>query len=376
MNYIGLEMPCYSCSAEFGILKKEIGCEICGFSFCPRCCKKQEVPSESGESKKVVCNKCYKELTSGEPEPAPKSSPPLAHKKRMAALKKQSFSVDSASHIRLKQQYSNEKDQALAERLQKLKREGVKATLPSEGEIEERLAKLKGMDPSRYTAPPIQVFRPTEKITSDEQASNLIQQITEEVTLDSRLVKPEDEIAARLAKLRDEPPPLKTKEFNIPPNLSSGSSETKEFSMEDEYSMFQGESKKLSELACKDMKELNTDPEYKSLLSSLQQGKESEGSEEEEADKLVEKLMATQLHDDIEEMDSLNDIDSESNKGSKENAEEEFPWCVICTDDAKIRCFGCDGDLYCMRCFKECHDSLDIKDHKTCPFLPPKVPVM
>ncbi|PRD23834.1 UNVERIFIED_CONTAM: Abscission/NoCut checkpoint regulator [Trichonephila clavipes] len=86
--------------------------------------------------------------------------------------------------------------------------------------------------------------------------------------------------------------------------------------------------------------------------------------------------MATQLHDDIEEMDSLNDIDSESNKGSKENAEEEFPWCVICTDDAKIRCFGCDGDLYCMRCFKECHDSLDIKDHKTCPFLPPKVPVI
>ncbi|GFU78417.1 hypothetical protein TNCV_2300322 [Trichonephila clavipes] len=238
-------MPCYSCSAEFGILKKEIGCEICGFSFCPRCCKKQEVPSESGESKKVVCNKCYKELTSGEPEPAPKSSPPLAHKKRMAALKKQSFSVDSASHIRLKQQYSNEKDQALAERLQKLKREGVKATLPSEGEIEERLAKLKGMDPSKYTAPPIQVFRPTEKITSDEQASNLIQQITEEVTLDSRLVKPEDEIAARLAKLRDEPPPLK------------------------------GESKKLSELACKDMKELNTDPEYKNLLSSLQQGKEA-----------------------------------------------------------------------------------------------------
>lgn len=368
-------MPCYSCSAEFGILKKEIGCEVCGFSFCPRCCKKQQVPSESSESRKLVCNKCFAELTSGESEPTAKSSPPLAHKKRMAALKKQSFSVDSASHIRLKKQYSNEKDQELAERLQKLKREGVKATLPSEGEIEERLAKLKGMDPSRYTAPPIQVFRPTEKITSDEQASNLIKQITEEVTLDSRLVKPEDEIAARLAKLRDEPPPLENEEFNIPSNLTSDSTATKELSMDDEYSMLHGESKKLSELACKDIKELNTDAEYKKLLSSMQQEKEVEGSDE-EADKLVEKLLATQLHDDIEEMDSLNDIDSESNKGNKENAEEEFPWCVICTDDAKIRCFGCDGDLYCMRCFKECHDSLDIKDHKTCPFLPPKVPVM
>ncbi|GFS30214.1 hypothetical protein NPIL_14041 [Nephila pilipes] len=347
-------MSCYSCSAEFGILKKEIGCEVCGFSFCSRCCKKQQAPSENGESRKLVaCNKCFKELTSGESESASasKKSPPLAHKKRMAALKKQSFSVDSASHIRLKKQYSNEKDQELAERLQKLKREGVKATLPSEGEIEERLAKLKGMDPSRYTAPPIQVFRPTEKITSDEQASNLIKQITEEVALDSRIVKPEDEIAARLAKLRDEPPPPKTKEFNIPPTFASECTDSEELPMQDEYSMLQGESKKLSELAI-------------------------EGDDEEEADKLVEKLLATQLHDDIEEMDSLNDIDSENNKGNKENAEEEFPWCVICTDDAKIRCFGCDGDLYCMRCFKECHDSLDIKDHKTCPFLPPKVPMM
>lgn len=31
------------------------------------------------------------------------------------------------------------------------------AASPSESEIEERLAKLKGMDPGRYKAPPIQV---------------------------------------------------------------------------------------------------------------------------------------------------------------------------------------------------------------------------
>ncbi|XP_055950060.1 abscission/NoCut checkpoint regulator-like isoform X3 [Argiope bruennichi] len=328
-KYIELDMSCYSCSSEFGFLKKEVGCEVCGFSFCSKCCKRQQVPSEDGESKKIMCNKCFKELTCDESKPTSKPSPPLAHKRRMQALKKQSFSVDSSAHIRLKSQMSNETDKDLAERLQKLKRDRVKAASPSESEIEERLAKLKGMDPGKYKAPPIQ---------------------------------------------------RKTEEFNIPPSLAPG--ETEEMPISDEYSMLHEESRNLSDQACKEVKKLNTDMEYKNLLSTMQKKKETESEDdEEEADKLVEKLLATQLDDvDMEEMDSLNDLDadkSSSKAGNKESVdEEELPWCVICTEDAKIRCFGCEGDLYCSRCFKECHDSLDIKDHKTCPYLPPKVPMM
>ena len=32
--------------------------------------------------------------------------------------------------------------------------------------------------------------------------------------------------------------------------------------------------------------------------------------------------------------------------------DDELPYCVMCTEDATIRCHGCDYDLYCNRCWK------------------------
>jgi hypothetical protein len=34
-------------------------------------------------------------------------------------------------------------------------------------------------------------------------------------------------------------------------------------------------------------------------------------------------------------------------------------WCIICYDDATIKCYGCDGDLYCANCWKEGHTGPD-----------------
>jgi hypothetical protein len=34
-------------------------------------------------------------------------------------------------------------------------------------------------------------------------------------------------------------------------------------------------------------------------------------------------------------------------------------WCVICNDDAVLRCIGCDSELYCMNCWMEGHRGED-----------------
>lgn len=43
---------------------------------------------------------------------------------------------------------------------------------------------------------------------------------------------------------------------------------------------------------------------------------------------------------------------------------DDLPWCCICNDDATVRCYDCDNDLYCQRCFSEGHEQFGLFDHR------------
>ena len=60
----------------------------------------------------------------------------------------------------------------------------------------------------------------------------------------------------------------------------------------------------------------------------------------------------------------------------KKYADEEIDsWCIICQDDATVKCIGCEGDLYCAKCWKEGHMGPDVgweeKRHKWTKFKKP-----
>ncbi|KAF2436612.1 hypothetical protein EJ08DRAFT_691772 [Tothia fuscella] len=50
---------------------------------------------------------------------------------------------------------------------------------------------------------------------------------------------------------------------------------------------------------------------------------------------------------------------SKSSNFPKFTDEDIESWCIICSDDATLKCLGCDGDLYCGNCWNEGHRGED-----------------
>lgn len=58
--------------------------------------------------------------------------------------------------------------------------------------------------------------------------------------------------------------------------------------------------------------------------------------------------------------------------------EDRRAWCVVCLEDAAVRCLGCDDDPFCSRCWREMHvgpaAGFDERGHKRVPFCRPAQP--
>ena len=111
----------------------------------------------------------------------------------------------------------------------------------------------------------------------------------------------------------------------------------------------------LARLKVKQNKEL---PERKDNLSD-------EENEEEDTDNVLMQILAeARLEDRLSPL-APDTPDERPGRDHGQGEPEELPWCVICNDDASVRCQDCGGDLYCGQCYKELHRDREERGHRT-----------
>ncbi|KAJ9585681.1 hypothetical protein L9F63_002471 [Diploptera punctata] len=393
-------MSCHGCASKFTLFTKENGCPSCGFSYCSKCLKYKAVVSKLGGKEYKICKSCYDAIMerknvpgSTREEYCPPESflnfdnvnsshllplPNVPSDIQISVVDEIGSNGDTSDNeiiqesiLRRLESLENpsrppitvyrqdsriqklkagltEADRDIVERLEKLKEERKKEPVPSEEEVARRLSALKGEDPERTGADKKNYVAPDTR-SSQEKADSLIEQYTEETELEKRQPDPADEIAERLAKLRGldtSSVPSAAGESKIS-NVDSGNSvgDCEEFldtSPVDDISALMEQLKKETN---QDVKEPNRPP--KSIkIHGLTHNKRPNCV-----------LSKSTFIDDFLFFEFINFL-------------EELPWCIICNEDASVRCVDCDNDLYCKSCFKQGHDEWEFKNHKTVPYTP------
>ncbi|KAK7493474.1 hypothetical protein BaRGS_00015374 [Batillaria attramentaria] len=303
----------------------------------------------------------------------------------------------------------SKQDREIAERLEKL-REKPQEQKVSEKEINERLARLKGEDPAVRTAPPKYTYQPPDRRTQIEQIDDLLDEIANEVEIDSHRPDPAKDVENRLAKLKK--------------NASAGSnsSQTKggtDVDPAEVHELMARAAQQMEQEAQQALEGMKKDKQLMERLAEIKQrqkNKAGEGTsgntgeagmhscilnmrfnwgmlpdeqslgsnvdniavddndsenEEEAAKRLMQRFMEEAKLDE-QVGAALADGPEASAETTKKSGKSKSKQPKKNTEDAVIRCRDCDMDLYCDKCFKEGHKELGLNDHRTTPYKAPK----
>lgn len=298
-------------------------------------------------------------------------------------------------------------DRAIAERLEKLKKDRkASMDIPSEAEMADRLAKLKGTTPgsTKMTANDERALKgiQTDRRSDIERSDDLIKAMSAEVAIDGQRQRPEDEVAERLARLRgeeykpDSPASsrqtvdpskyLASLQSNQGPTSSNATNVGPDSNIQDLCKVINEISVSADKEANVALDEYRNDPELQERVGqAIASGggckskddaeTSSDVDEEEEEARLVERILAEAKLDENMLDDLSGDegtkvsraprLKNSQNPGipDRSSPSEEFLWCVICNEDADFRS-SLTGDLYCQACVRECHDEEEVREHK------------
>uniref|UniRef100_A0A8C3UFI6 Zinc finger FYVE-type containing 19 n=1 Tax=Catharus ustulatus TaxID=91951 RepID=A0A8C3UFI6_CATUS len=365
-----MDSRCYGCASKFSVFKKECGCKNCGRSFCSGCRSFSAVVPRCGNTQQKVCKQCYGKLTGGcFLFSGLKSLFSIVmyffhpYHRRVAAFEAKQNQYQGLS----------KEDRAIAERLERLREERKPKSIPTQAEIEARLAALKedgrgpvpstqemedrlavlqGRDPPSQAPRP--VHQPPDTRSLVQQTDDLLTQLSEEVAIDEHY-RPREPSAVSSQSLNDL---NRESEDNVcPANLDPKQLEEEKNKLLAEAAAELREENTRQEKILQVAKRLaalkGEDPEKGGFLALCCYQLTEEAALDEASGFNIPPDQTTQpgpsqqnLMCRIEPLDTLAKAD--------DSDEDELPWCCICNEDATLRCHGCDGDLYCQ-CFRENH---------------------